>query len=82
MCIFTPAECMPRSPGSRWPVSPPGVLRVVADRLCHSRNKPFCSGMHNYVKFHDSQPEPDHEPTLFEWCGGLSGADPDDPVVL
>jgi truncated hemoglobin YjbI len=26
-------------------------------RICHSQNKPFCSGMHT--------------PTVFEWAGGL-----------
>ncbi len=40
-------------------------------RCGHSQNKPFCSGMHWYVDFHDPQPAPDHEPTVFEWCGGL-----------
>src|SRR5262249_16278487 len=35
------------------------------------QKKPFCSGMHWYVAFPDPVPEPDHEPTLFEWCGGL-----------
>jgi CDGSH-type Zn-finger protein/truncated hemoglobin YjbI len=40
-------------------------------RCGHSLNKPFCSGMHWYVDFHDPVPAPDHEPTVFEWCGGL-----------
>ena len=40
-------------------------------RCGHSQNKPFCSGMHWYVNFHDPVPPPDHEPTLFEWVGGL-----------
>jgi CDGSH-type Zn-finger protein/truncated hemoglobin YjbI len=40
-------------------------------RCGHSQNKPFCSGMHWYVDFHDPMPEQDHEPTLFEWCGGF-----------
>jgi truncated hemoglobin YjbI/CDGSH-type Zn-finger protein len=40
-------------------------------RCGHSRNKPFCSGMYWYVEFHDPQPPPDHEPTLFDWLGGL-----------
>jgi len=40
-------------------------------RCGHSRNKPFCSGMHWYVEFHDPQPPPDRAPTVFEWCGGL-----------
>jgi CDGSH-type Zn-finger protein/truncated hemoglobin YjbI len=38
-------------------------------RCGHSRNKPFCSGMHWYVEFRD--PPRDAEPTLFEWAGGL-----------
>jgi CDGSH-type Zn-finger protein/truncated hemoglobin YjbI len=41
-------------------------------RCGHSLNKPFCSGMHWFVQFHDPQPELDHEPSLYEWCGGLS----------
>ena len=40
-------------------------------RCGHSQNKPFCSGMHWYVKFADPAPSPDHEPTLFEWAGGF-----------
>ncbi len=40
-------------------------------RCGHSQNKPFCSGMHWYIEFKDPVPDPDREPTLFEWCGGL-----------
>ena len=40
-------------------------------RCGHSQNKPFCSGMHWYVDFKDPLPDPDREPTLFDWCGGL-----------
>ncbi len=40
-------------------------------RCGHSQNKPFCSGMHWSIEFKDPVPEPDREPTLFEWCGGL-----------
>jgi CDGSH-type Zn-finger protein/truncated hemoglobin YjbI len=40
-------------------------------RCGHSRNKPFCSGMHWYVKFRDPVPDLDRTPTLFEWAGGL-----------
>jgi CDGSH-type Zn-finger protein/truncated hemoglobin YjbI len=40
-------------------------------RCGHSRNKPFCSGIHWYVQFRDPVPPADHQPTLFEWCGGL-----------
>jgi CDGSH-type Zn-finger protein/truncated hemoglobin YjbI len=40
-------------------------------RCGHSQNKPFCSGMHWYVNFHDPQVDEEHEPTLFEWVGGL-----------
>ncbi len=40
-------------------------------RCGHSQNKPFCSGMHYYVEFRDPVPDPGHEPTIFEWAGGL-----------
>jgi len=40
-------------------------------RCGHSQNKPFCSGMHWYVNFHDPEAPADHQPTLFEWAGGL-----------
>lgn len=40
-------------------------------RCGHSQNKPFCSGMHFYVRFTDPLPAEDHQPTLFEWAGGL-----------
>jgi CDGSH-type Zn-finger protein/truncated hemoglobin YjbI len=40
-------------------------------RCGHSQNKPFCSGMHWYVEFRDPVPDPDREPTVFEWAGGL-----------
>jgi CDGSH-type Zn-finger protein/truncated hemoglobin YjbI len=40
-------------------------------RCGHSQNKPFCSGMHWYVKFADPVPSPEHEPTVFEWAGGF-----------
>ena len=39
-------------------------------RCGRSQNKPFCSGMHWYVEFHD--PPLSDEPTLFEWAGGFS----------
>ena len=38
-------------------------------RCGQSQNKPFCSGMHWYVDFHD--PLPADFPTLFQWAGGL-----------
>jgi CDGSH-type Zn-finger protein/truncated hemoglobin YjbI len=38
-------------------------------RCGQSQNKPFCSGMHWYVDFHD--PPPPEEPTLFQWVGGI-----------
>jgi CDGSH-type Zn-finger protein/truncated hemoglobin YjbI len=41
-------------------------------RCGHSQNKPFCSGMHWYIRFRDPVPDPDHTPTLYEWCGGIS----------
>jgi CDGSH-type Zn-finger protein/truncated hemoglobin YjbI/ferredoxin len=40
-------------------------------RCGQSQNKPFCSGMHWYVDFHDPTPDRDRTPTMFEWCGGL-----------
>jgi CDGSH-type Zn-finger protein/truncated hemoglobin YjbI len=40
-------------------------------RCGQSQNKPFCSGVHWYVDFRDPVPDPDHEPTIFEWAGGL-----------
>ncbi|MDQ2759811.1 MAG: CDGSH iron-sulfur domain-containing protein [Actinomycetota bacterium] len=40
-------------------------------RCGHSQNKPFCSGIHWYVDFHHPVPDAGHEPTMFEWCGGL-----------
>jgi CDGSH-type Zn-finger protein/truncated hemoglobin YjbI len=40
-------------------------------RCGHSQNKPFCSGMHWYVEFHDPVPGPDAQPSVFEWAGGL-----------
>jgi CDGSH-type Zn-finger protein/truncated hemoglobin YjbI len=40
-------------------------------RCGHSRNKPFCSGMHYYTDFRDPVPGSDQEPTIFEWVGGL-----------
>jgi CDGSH-type Zn-finger protein/truncated hemoglobin YjbI len=40
-------------------------------RCGHSQNKPFCSGMHWYVDFKDPVADPEREPTVFEWCGGL-----------
>ena len=40
-------------------------------RCGQSQNKPFCSGMHWYVKFADPVPSPEREPTLFEWAGGF-----------
>jgi CDGSH-type Zn-finger protein/truncated hemoglobin YjbI len=40
-------------------------------RCGHSLNKPFCSGMHWTSGFRDPVPADGHEPTLFEWAGGL-----------
>jgi CDGSH-type Zn-finger protein/truncated hemoglobin YjbI len=40
-------------------------------RCGHSRNKPFCSGMHYYVEFRDPVPAGDTIPSVFEWAGGL-----------
>ena len=40
-------------------------------RCGQSQNKPFCSGMHWYVDFHDPVPDPGRSPTMFEWAGGM-----------
>ncbi|HEY3685209.1 MAG TPA: CDGSH iron-sulfur domain-containing protein [Streptosporangiaceae bacterium] len=40
-------------------------------RCGHSRNKPFCSGMHYYAGFRDPLPDPAAVPSIFEWAGGL-----------
>ncbi|HEY4462444.1 MAG TPA: CDGSH iron-sulfur domain-containing protein [Streptosporangiaceae bacterium] len=40
-------------------------------RCGRSQNKPFCSGMHYYVEFHDPVTDDEHQPTIFEWAGGL-----------
>lgn len=40
-------------------------------RCGQSQNKPFCSGMHWYVDFHDPAPDAERTPTMFEWAGGL-----------
>ncbi|GAA1693665.1 hypothetical protein GCM10009765_48650 [Fodinicola feengrottensis] len=39
-------------------------------RCGHSQNKPFCSGMHYYVGFHDPVIDPAAEVSLFQWAGG------------
>ncbi len=40
-------------------------------RCGQSQNKPFCSGMHYYVQFRDPVPDAEHEPSIYEWAGGL-----------
>ncbi len=64
-----------RSPtrAARPSSAPPGssLEHYALCRCGHSQNKPFCSGMHWYVDFKDPVLDPDREPTLFEWCGGL-----------
>jgi CDGSH-type Zn-finger protein len=40
-------------------------------RCGQSQNKPFCSGMHWYVDFHDPIADPDQLPTMFGWAGGM-----------
>ncbi len=54
------------------------VLNAGASRehyaLCrcgHAQNKPFCTGMHWFVEFHDPVRAPKDAPTIFEWAGGL-----------
>jgi CDGSH-type Zn-finger protein/truncated hemoglobin YjbI len=40
-------------------------------RCGHSQNKPFCSGMHWYIDFHDPVPDVEKVPSIYEWAGGL-----------
>ena len=40
-------------------------------RCGDSQNKPFCSGAHWYVEFRDPVRAADHEPSIFEWAGGM-----------
>ncbi len=42
-------------------------------RCGHSQNKPFCSGMHYYVGFHDPVPDRAAVPSIFAWAGGYPG---------
>ena len=65
---------LPLTDASGDPEPRPEGASVEHYSLCrcgHSQNKPFCSGMHWYVEFHDPVPDPDVEPTIFEWAGGL-----------
>ncbi|MGE5137132.1 MAG: CDGSH iron-sulfur domain-containing protein, partial [Gemmatimonadota bacterium] len=57
-------EPVPRAEGS-------SAEHYALCRCGHSRNKPFCSGMHWYVQFRDPVPPPGREPSLFEWAGGF-----------
>jgi len=55
------------------PVERPAGASHEHYSLCRcgsSLNKPFCSGMHWSVSFADPIPDPEREPTLFEWAGG------------
>jgi CDGSH-type Zn-finger protein len=55
-------EPVPRAEGS-------SAEHYALCRCGHSQNKPFCSGMHWYVRFRD--PVRSASPTLFEHAGGL-----------
>lgn len=58
--------------GALWPVQRPRGASGEHCAMCRcgqSQNKPFCSGMHWYVAFHD--PPPPDQPTIFEWIGGF-----------
>lgn len=46
------------------------VEHAALCRCGHSQNKPFCSGMHYYVDFHDPVSDPAAVPSIFEWAGG------------
>lgn len=62
-----------RSPGGEDVARAEGSSRehYALCRCGQSQNKPFCSGMHWYVEFHDPVRGPDATPTMFEWAGGL-----------
>ena len=51
-------------------------------RCGHSQNKPFCSGMHWYAEFRDPVPGASHDPSIFEWAGGLPALTRMTPAVL
>ena len=62
-----------RTPGGE-PVERTAGASLEHYALCRcgrSQNKPFCSGMHWYVDFHDPVSDPERTPTMFEWAGGL-----------
>ena len=61
-------------------------------RCGQSQNKPYCSGMHWYVNFHDPVPGEGSEATPYQWAGGLTALTrmsrlfyekhgPDDPLL-
>jgi CDGSH-type Zn-finger protein/truncated hemoglobin YjbI len=61
-------------PDTGEPVPRNEVASLEHYALCRcgrSQNKPFCSGMHWNVEFHDPVAADDHVPSMFEWCGGL-----------
>jgi CDGSH-type Zn-finger protein/truncated hemoglobin YjbI len=62
-----------RHPGGKDVARNQGASRehYALCRCGQSQNKPFCSGMHWYVDFHDPVPDTDRTPTMFEWAGGL-----------
>jgi CDGSH-type Zn-finger protein/truncated hemoglobin YjbI len=63
---LTDADGNPAAPGQGS-----SLEHYALCRCGHSQNKPFCSGMHWYVGFTDPTPPAGHEPTLFEWAGGM-----------
>ncbi|MDE3132847.1 MAG: CDGSH iron-sulfur domain-containing protein [Acidobacteriota bacterium] len=71
-CRIVGAIALTDGEGAQQPLADGGSREHYALCRCgQSQNKPFCSGMHWYVEFRDPLPDPDAEPTIFEWAGGL-----------
>jgi CDGSH-type Zn-finger protein len=51
-------------------------------RCGQSQNKPYCSGMHWYVKFRDPVPGKGSEATPYQWARWADRADQDEQAVL
>jgi CDGSH-type Zn-finger protein/truncated hemoglobin YjbI len=64
VALYEAGEPVPRAEGA-------SLEHCALCRCGQSQNKPFCSGMHWYVDFHDPVPDPDRPPTMFEWAGGF-----------
>ena len=72
-----------RTTAPTWPATkaPRGSTTACAGAATPRTNRSAaaCTSTSN---FRDPQPDPEHEPTLFEWAGGFAGAAADDPDLL